>query len=116
MAASKNYWHLVFPRCVLGDKFNKLFNAQEGKTKAMRQWRFSTLEDIEQNAEFIQMYIDEAIENQKQGKELKISRATKIPETPVELEDGFTNNPPLKKSFDSLCPRKQREWLPYKAD
>ena len=30
----------------LHDDYNKLINAQEGKTKAMRQWRFESIDEI----------------------------------------------------------------------
>lgn len=114
MAAFKSYVGIWFFQGVfLEDKLDKLFNAQGGKTKAMRQWRFSSLEEIEQNGEFIHVYIEEAIENQKQGKELKITRGTKALEIPVELEDEFTKNPPLKNAFSNLTPGKQREYSEY---
>lgn len=114
MADFKNYVGIWFFQGVfLEDKYQKLFNAQEGRTKAMRQWRFSSLEEIEQNVEFIQIYMEESIENQKQGKELKITRETKTLEIPVELKDEFTKNPPLIASFDSLSPGKQREYAMY---
>ena len=46
----------------LKDKQKKLINAQEGVTKALRQWRFSSVDEIE--PELIKAYIDEAINNQ----------------------------------------------------
>jgi len=114
MAAFKNYvWIWFFQGVFLEDKFNKLYNAQEGKTKAMRQWRFSSMEEIEQNAKFIQIYMEEAIENQKQGKELKIARSTKTIEIPSELEDELAKNPSLKSAFENLTPGKQKEYAEY---
>lgn len=110
MAAFKNYVGIWFFQGVfLEDKFNKLFNAQEGKTNAMRQWRFSTLEDIEQNAKFIQVYIEEAIENQKQGKQLKPSRKKEVL-IPVELKEALEKNHVLKERFESLSKYKQGEY------
>ena len=46
----------------LKDKQKKLINAQEGVTKALRQWRFSSVDEIE--PELIKAYIHEAINNQ----------------------------------------------------
>jgi len=39
-----------------------LINAQEGTTRALRQWRFQTLDEI--NSELIHQYVTEAIQNQ----------------------------------------------------
>ena len=39
------------------DEKKKLINAQEGKTVAMRQWRFSSLEEIQKERDLIKAYI-----------------------------------------------------------
>lgn len=110
MAAFKNDVRIWFFQGVfLEDKFNKLINAQEGKTNAMRQWRFSALEDIAQNAKVIQIYIEEAIENQKQGKQLKPSRKKEVL-IPVELKEALEKNHVLKEQFESLSKYKQGEY------
>ena len=44
-------------------------NAQEGITKAMRQWRFNSLKEID--GKLIKAYVKEAVENQNAGKEIK---------------------------------------------
>ena len=50
----------------LQDSAGKLHNAQEGKTRFMRQWRFHGGEDVPQ--ELFHSYVQEAIDNQKAGK------------------------------------------------
>jgi uncharacterized protein YdeI (YjbR/CyaY-like superfamily) len=63
----KNYFALwFFNGAFLKDEKKRLVNAQEGITKSLRQWRFSSKEEIDE-AEIL-MYIQEAIENEKQGK------------------------------------------------
>ena len=70
MADFKNHIALWFYQGVfLKDEHNKLINAQEGVTKALRQWRF--MEDDVVDAELVLEYIEEAIANAKAGKELK---------------------------------------------
>lgn len=59
------FFHGVF----LKDEKNKLINAQENLTKSLRQWRFTSKEEI--NEKEILKYIFEAIENEKQGKVIK---------------------------------------------
>ncbi|HAT67453.1 MAG TPA: hypothetical protein DCS66_23130, partial [Flavobacteriaceae bacterium] len=69
----KNHYALWFHQGVfLKDLQKKLLNAQEGKTKAMRQWRFERDEEIPE--ELVLDYIQEAIENCLAGKEVKIER------------------------------------------
>ena len=48
------------------EKINK---CSGGRTKALRQWRFSSVDEIE--PELIKAYIDEAINNQQAGKTIK---------------------------------------------
>lgn len=113
IAAFKNYVGIWFYQGVfLKDEQNKLFNAQEGKTKALRQWRFANLIEIEENISIIKIYIEEAIENQKQGKELKVIRKTELL-LPFEMTELFSKNTVLKKSFESLTKGKQREYVEY---
>ncbi|WP_295179339.1 hypothetical protein [uncultured Christiangramia sp.] len=59
-----------------------LVNAQEGKTKSLRQIRFGPNDRISKDA--IISYIEEAIANQKAGLELKVK--PKSLEIPEELE------------------------------
>ncbi len=54
---------------LLKDEKEKLINAQEGKTKAMRQWRFASEDEMEE--QLILEYVAEAIQNQKDGKKIK---------------------------------------------
>src|SRR5690554_3070023 len=64
----------------LEDKKQVLINASNGKTKAMRQWRFRSKEEIDE--EGILAYLREAIENEKLGKRLRSE------ERRVGKEDG----------------------------
>mgnify|MGYP001373713869 FL=1 len=89
-----------------------LVNAQEGKTKALRQMRFES--DDKLKADLILSYIKEAIQNQKLGKEIKAARTKKADITiPTELKDAFKNNANLKVAFDKLSPSKQKEYCNY---
>lgn len=113
MAAFKNHIGIWFYQGIfLKDEQKKLMNAQEGKTKANRQWRFESLEDIKENAAILKLYIEEAIENQKQGKELKPSTKKELL-LPIELKEAFEKNPSLKESFEALSPGKKREYAEH---
>jgi uncharacterized protein YdeI (YjbR/CyaY-like superfamily) len=62
----KSYFGVWFLNGVfLKDKAKVLVNAQEGITKALRQWRFNTKDEI--NEKLLLSYIKEAIENEAKG-------------------------------------------------
>ena len=66
LAAFKNWTTLWFHKGVyLKDKKNILGNAQEGKTKEMRHWRFTNIEEIEAQKEDIALYLKEAMQYQQ---------------------------------------------------
>lgn len=112
IGAFKNHFCLWFHQGVfLKDEYNLLINAQENKTKAMRQMRFNYSEDIKDTV--ILNYIKEAIDNQRAGKEIKPKRATKTVVIPLELKQTLNANKILSKSFNSLTPGKQREYCEY---
>ena len=77
----------------LKDKQKKLINAQEGVTKALRQWRFSSVDEIE--PELIKAYIDEAINNQQAGKTIKPAKNKPLI-LPELLADVLQEKPKLK--------------------
>lgn len=110
-AAFKNHVALWFPNGVfLDDPDNLLVNAQEGVTKAGRQLRYH--EGEQPDKKVINNFVQQAIANQKAGKEFK-AKAKKEVEIPPELEDQFLKDPDLKNKFNSLPPYKQREFSDY---
>jgi uncharacterized protein YdeI (YjbR/CyaY-like superfamily) len=95
----------------LSDPKKVLQNAQDGKTKAMRHWRFNDINDIDKNA--VLAYMQEAIENQKKGVEHKPERTKKSIVIPEILAESLNNNRTLKNKFDALSPYKQREFCEH---
>ncbi|MEM7106158.1 MAG: YdeI/OmpD-associated family protein [Bacteroidota bacterium] len=115
LGAFKSYAGLwFFQGALLSDKNRKLINAQKGITKALRQWRFDSVEEIKANESVIRLYVDEAIENQKKGKEIKPAKNKPLI-VPVELTNRFSNDASLRESFDSLTLTKKREYAEYIA-
>ena len=112
LGAFKHHFGIWFFNGVfLKDEHNVLVNAQENKTKALRQMRFESIDDIDKN--LVLAYVKEAIENQKQGKEIKPKRATKKVDIPQELKAHFKTHTDLESSFKALTPGKQREYCTY---
>ena len=96
----------------LKDSAGKLINAREGVTKGLRQWRFSSANEIQNNRELILSYLEEAIQNQKEGKEIKVQRNKAIV-IPEELSLAIRNNPALKDQFESLSLSKRRDYAEH---
>ncbi|OXA97364.1 hypothetical protein B0A75_16750 [Flavobacterium oncorhynchi] len=106
----KNYFAIWFLNGVfLKDEKKRLINAQEDKTKSMRQWRFTSKEEV--NEKEVLEYIIEAIENEKQGKIIKPSKKEMIVSELLDKE--MIQNPALKEAFQKFTPYKQYEFLEY---
>jgi uncharacterized protein YdeI (YjbR/CyaY-like superfamily) len=96
----------------LSDPMKILENAQEVKTKAMRHWKFKSLEEIDKTT--VREYITEAIENQKKGLHLNLIRKTNEKLIlPSKLSSVFKKKYELRNAFQSLTLAKQREYAEY---
>lgn len=93
----------------LSDSANVLYNAQNGKTKAMRQWRFSSLAELDKS--LIKKYLQEAIQNQKEGRELVPERKEFFMSD--ELKKELLSNENLRNAFENLTEGKQKEYAEY---
>ncbi len=114
MASFKTYVGLWFHQgALLADRKKVLINAQEGKTKALRQWRFRSKKEID--ARLIQSYVKEAIALQERGREIKPDRNQPV-NVPPQLELALGRNKKTKASFEKLTPGRQREFAEYIAD
>lgn len=107
----KNYFTLWFYNGVfLKDTYKVLVNAQEGKTKSLRQWRFTSMAEIDEKK--IIAYIKEAIEIEKKGWKIKPEKFTPLP-IPDLLRDAIESNHSLKANFEKLTPGRQKEYILY---
>ena len=114
MAAFKNHYALWFHQGVfLKDTQKKLINAQEGTTRALRQWRFEKGDEIDGN--LVLEYIRESIENCLAGKEIKPQRKKGVT-LPPSLKSALDEDNAFKSAFEKLTPGKQREYAAYIGD
>ena len=113
IGATKKYVGLwFFQGGLLKDELRLLINAQEGKTKAMRQMRFVDIMELNEN--IIKAYVDETIENHIAGKEIISAKAnTKIFEVPDLLKEAFQENNLLRLAFENLSQSKRNEYSEY---
>jgi uncharacterized protein YdeI (YjbR/CyaY-like superfamily) len=106
----KNYFAIwFFNGVLLQDKKKALVNAQEGVTKSLRQWRFSSKEEVNEAA--VLEYINEAIVNEKQGKNNKPQK--KEPIVSELFQKELDTNANLAEAFLKFSPYKQYEFLEY---
>jgi len=107
----KDFFSLWFFNGVfLSDPEKVLVNASDGKTKSMRQWRFTNVDDMDEKK--ILAYINESIQTIKDGKEIKADVfEAKKPEG--FFKDFLENNIDVKNAFEKLTEGKQKEYVVY---
>ena len=111
IGAFKSYVGLWFYQGVfLKDPKGILINAQENKTKAMRQMRFDSYENMD--IKIIKEYISEAIENQRLGKMAQPEKRA-VPPIPELIQKAFKNDLSLKNAFLLLSDSCKREYIEY---
>jgi len=112
----KNHFGIWFYNGVfLNDPHNVLENAQEGKTQAMRHWKFKSIEEID--AKKVLAYMNEALENEKKG--IKLAPKKKKPikvVVPQLLQDALNKNINTHAAFEKLSPSKRRDYAEYIAN
>lgn len=115
LGAFKNHYGIWFFNGVfLSDPENLLINAQEDKTKALRQMRFSKGDLI--NTPLIKSYLVEAIENEKLGKRITPERGqSKSVAIPEHLAILLKKDAGLNSCFKELSPFKQNEFCEHIA-
>ena len=108
----KNFFTLwFFNGAYLKDEKKHLVNANEGVTKSLRQWRFTSKDEI--NEEEILSYIREAINNEKEGKIIKPKKEKEAIIIPELLQKELNSNLQLKDAFFKFSPYKQKEFIEY---
>lgn len=110
----KQYFGLwFFQGALLEDAAGVLINAQEGKTKALRQWRMQSIDDIDATA--IRRYVEEAIHLAETGQAIPATRNAEF-DIPGELGQGLERTRGARAAFESLTPGRQREYARYIAE
>ncbi len=97
---------------LLSDPDGVLINAQEGKTKALRQWRFRKGDPIPVRK--IKAYVKEAYALAELGEGVRPARKKALA-MPAELTAALAKKAKTKRAFESLRPGQQREYAEYIA-
>ncbi len=107
----KSYFGLwFFQGALLPDNQQLLINAQEGRTKALRQWRMQTSKDIK--PAIIKAYVSDAVKLVDAGKEIKPNRGKPVV-VPVQLEQALKKHKRVHTIFGGLTVGQQREYADY---
>lgn len=107
----KSYFGLWFHQgALLKDDKALLINAQEGTTKALRQWRMRSAKEIK--AAIIKAYVSEAIDLVKEGKQIGPQRNKPIV-VPPELKKALAKNTKARQGFEGLRKGLQREYTDH---
>lgn len=106
----KEYCALLFHKGALLKDKKDILVQQTKNTQIARQMRFTTIEEIQKLKDTIKEYIEEAIQNEKDGKEVELKKTSEY-ETPEELLTAFDTDPEFKKAFNNLTPGRQRGYL-----
>ena len=109
-AAFKNHCGVWFHEgAVLKDKAKVLLNAQEGKTSAMRQWRFEEGDSVDEK--LLKEYVSEAALNMEKG--IKAPKKKVEVVVPKLLQDALNAEPKAKELFNGLAPSKRRDYAEH---
>ncbi|MEP3211374.1 MAG: DUF1801 domain-containing protein [Maribacter sp.] len=110
----KHFGIWFFNGVFLKDEKQVLENAQEGKTQAMRHWKFHSIDAIDETA--VLSYMHEAIDNQKNGRVLVATKKKAIKKpVPKLLKDALNKNKSAAIAFKKLSLYNQNEYGEYIA-
>ena len=90
------------------DSENVLVSGNEGVTKAQRQWRFNSLEEIDEKK--VLTYLLEAIEIEKEG---KVHKPEKSPLIMSDFFQNFLISEKLTDAFETFNLTKKKEFVEY---
>lgn len=103
-----------FKGVLLADSENLLHKPGEN-SQAVRMFKFTSASEIIQQEKTIKSYIYEAIEVEKTGVKVPLSKATDLT-LPEELLTKFEKNSAFKEAFFTLTPRRQRGYNLFFSD
>jgi uncharacterized protein YdeI (YjbR/CyaY-like superfamily) len=103
---------LLFAKGALLNDTQGLLVRPTENTQAARQFRFTTVEQINQLKSTIKDYIQQAVEVEKAGLEVDYSQNRELV-FPQEFQNKMDENPELKRNFEALTPGRRRAYYLY---
>ncbi len=105
MQEMKNFLSLMFFKGALLSDTNHVLQSQGANTRSALRMVFTSVDEVNGQAEVIRALIDEAIEVERSGIELPPPPELVLVD---ELQHRLDNDPELKKAFESLTPGRRR--------
>lgn len=110
-AGFKKFFSVWFYNGVfLNDPYKVLIAASEGKTKALRQWRFAESSAFDEVK--ILEYIHESMQTIDDGKYVPAQKAIAVKPEGI-LKDELVKVAEFNKAFEKLTPGRQKEYIIY---
>jgi uncharacterized protein YdeI (YjbR/CyaY-like superfamily) len=114
LAGFKTYFGLwFFQGALLKDAGKVLVNAQEGRTKAQRQWRMSSMTEIK--PALVAKYAKQAMGLAHRGEAVVKSPPQKL-KMPADLGEALGKSKKAAAAFARLTPGRQREYADYVSE
>ena len=111
----KNHFALWFYNGVFLQDPHKLLISATDNTKALRQIRLSSMEELTRLESVIADYIAEAIEVERAGLKLAAPKESPL-EIPEALSRKFISEPLVAQAFENLTPGRRKEYVNYIAE
>ncbi|WP_199287191.1 YdeI/OmpD-associated family protein [Robertkochia marina] len=114
LSAFKHHFGIwFFEGATLKDTRGVLQNAQKGKTKYMRQWKFTDVGQID--LALVEEYLEETLkwaETNPAPTKNKVTANSSL-QVPPLLKEALTSDDELKNAFEGFTPFKQKEFAEY---
>jgi len=111
----KEYCAILFIKGALLDDPKGILIQQTEKVQAARQVRFKDVQSVDALANELKTYINAAIENELDGKEIEFKKAEEFAVC-EELQALFYSQPQFKEAFGKLTPGRQKAYLLFFGD
>ena len=98
-----------FFKGVLLDDPNKILTPSGPNSRSAMQINLTSIEQVTEHTHSIKQLIEEAIKVEEEGKVVKLSKESL--DIPKELENFFSENTGLKKSWNNLTPGRKRSHI-----
>lgn len=108
----KDHCSLLFCKGALLKDADGILIKPGENTQAARQMRFRSVQEIEKREGILKSYINEAIEAEKAGLQVKYKEITDFA-VPEELQNKLEESSALKTAFKALTPGRQRAYYIY---
>ena len=106
----KEYCALLFHKGVLLKDTEDILIQQTKNVQSARQIRFTDVKEIVDSKKVLTTYIQEAIEVEKAGLEVKMKKTSEF-DMPEELQAKLDSDEDFKAAFEGLTPGRQRGYM-----